>query len=127
MAPTMVLGLPSKNVMMANYDDAPYDFAPELKDSFEAFVASDYMKQIRKLGNDLPRYMLTRYGSNFDKENPLLTIQLKKTFWRHCPTMVLGLPSKNVMMANYDDAPYDFAPDRERALGEWTPGGEISE
>ena len=84
MAPTMVLGLPSKNVMMANYDDAPYDFAPELKDAFEAFVASDYMKQIRKLGNDLPRYMLTRYGSNFDKENPLLTIQLKKTFWRHC-------------------------------------------
>ena len=84
MAPTMVLGLPSKNVMMANYDDAPYDFPTELKDSFEAFVASDYMKQIRKLGNDLPRYMLTRYGSNFDKENPLLTIQLKKTFWRHC-------------------------------------------
>lgn len=84
MAPTMVLGLPSKNVMMANYDDAPYDFPTELKDSFEAFVATDYMKQIRKLGNDLPRYMLTRYGSNFDKENPLLIIQLKKTFWRHC-------------------------------------------
>ena len=51
---------------------------------------------------------------------------LNRTLWM-APTMVLGLPSKNVMMANYDDAPYDFAPDCERALGEWTPGGEISE
>ncbi len=84
MAPTMVLGLPSKSVMMANYDDTPYDFAPDLREDFDAFVASGYMKQIQKVGNDLPRYMLTRYGSNFDKENPLLTIQLKKTFWRHC-------------------------------------------
>ena len=84
MAPTMVLGLPSKSVMMANYDDTPYSFGPELKGEFETFAASDYIKQIQRMGNDLPRYMLTRYGSNFDKENPLLTIQLKKTFWRHC-------------------------------------------
>lgn len=84
MAPNLVLGLPSKSVMMANYDDAPYDFGPELKEDFEKFVASDYIKQIQSVGNDLPRYMLTRYGANFDKQNPLLTIQLKKTFWRHC-------------------------------------------
>lgn len=51
---------------------------------------------------------------------------LNRTLWM-APTMVLGLPSKNVMMANYDDAPYDFAPDCERALGEWTPRGEVSE
>ncbi len=84
MAPTIVLGLPSKCVMMTDYDDAPYNFARDLKGDFESFVTSDYIKKIQKEGNDLPRYMLTRYGSNFDKENPLLTIQLKKTYWRHC-------------------------------------------
>ena len=57
MAPNMVLGLPSKSVMMANYDDAPYSFGSELKEDFDVFEASDYMKQIQRLGNDLPRYM----------------------------------------------------------------------
>ena len=55
-----------------------------MKEDFSAFLRTDFIKEIQKVGNDLPRYMITRYGSNFDKENPLLTIQLKKTYWRHC-------------------------------------------
>ena len=84
MAPNMVLGLKSKCVMVADYDPTDYEFKSDLKEDFSAFLRTDFIKEIQKVGNDLPRYMITRYGSNFDKENPLLTIQLKKTYWRHC-------------------------------------------
>jgi len=84
MAPNMLLGMDPKSVVVSNYDDDPYVFDENLKESFDAFEKTKYLKDIQKVGNDLPRYMLTRFGPNFNKEKPLLTLQLKKTFWRHC-------------------------------------------
>lgn len=84
MAPNMILGLEPKDVIVAEYDDAPYKFKAKLKKKYEAFTKSKFIQDIQKQGNDLPRYMLTRYGPNFNKNHPLLTIQLKKTYWRQC-------------------------------------------
>lgn len=48
------------------------------------YDASKDFAETKKLGNDLPRYMLTRYGSNFDRNNPMLTLQLRKSSWSQC-------------------------------------------
>ena len=84
LAPKMILGLETKQVVVADYNGVPYDFTGDLSSEFIGFEQSEYINKIRCLGNDLPRYMLSRYGSNFDKSNPLLTLQLRKTSWSAC-------------------------------------------
>ncbi len=84
MAPNIVLGMDPEDVAITHFDPTEYEFPDELKTAFTDFEESEYLKQIQRLGNDLPRYMLTRYGSNFDNDHPMLTIQLRQTHWRHC-------------------------------------------
>ena len=84
-APKIVLGVEPGNVRVVDYDPTPYEFLDDtLNAEFEAFQASEQFRLTRALGNDLPRYMLTRFGSNFNKEKPILTFQLRKTTWGHC-------------------------------------------
>jgi len=84
-APNIVIGIEPKNVRVVDYNDTPFEFADdELLAAYKVFEASDSLKRIRSLGNDLPRYMLTRYGANFNKSNPILTLQLRKTSWGQC-------------------------------------------
>ena len=84
-APNIVIGIEPKNVRVVDYNNTPFEFADdELLAAYNVFEASDSLKRIRSLGNDLPRYMLTRYGANFNKSNPILTLQLRKTSWGQC-------------------------------------------
>lgn len=83
-APNMVLGLKPEKVVLSHYYDDPYSFPAEVQNDFDKFEASDYMSDIRSLGNDLPRYMLSRYSPNFNKKNPLLSINIRKTSWGAC-------------------------------------------
>lgn len=83
-APNLIMGLESQNVVIADYDDTPYVFPSDLAQEFADYEKSEYLTNIRSLGNDLPRYMLSKYGANVDKVRPILTLQLKKTSWGAC-------------------------------------------
>lgn len=84
-APNIVLGMKSENVRVTYFDPIPFEFVDnELKAEHMAFDNSESFQKTKELGNDLPRYMLTRYGANFNKENPILTLQLKQTSWSYC-------------------------------------------
>ncbi len=84
-APNIVIGIEPKNVRVVDYNDTPFEFVnDELRARFSVFEQSEAFKRTKSLGNNLPRYMLTRYGTNYDKSNPILTLQLRKTSWAFC-------------------------------------------
>ena len=84
-APNIILGVEPGNVRILEYDSDDYVFEdPELADEFDSFENSKEFRKVKALGNDLPRFMLTRYGSNFHKDMPILTLKLKRTTWGHC-------------------------------------------
>ena len=84
-APNIVIGIEPKNVRIVEYDDTPFEFIDkEEKEAEERYEQSEIFQGMRALGNDLPRFMLTKYSSNFNKERPILSLQLKKTSWGQC-------------------------------------------
>ena len=84
-APNIVLGVEPQNVMVTHYESKPFVFVDQvLQDGYEAYVNTKEFQKTRAMGNDLPRYMLTRYGGNFNKEKPVLWMQLRETSWGHC-------------------------------------------
>ena len=81
-APNIVLGVEPQNVMVTHYESKPFVFVDQvLQDGYEAYVNTKEFQKTRAMGNDLPRYMLTRYGGNFNKEKPVLWMQLRETSW----------------------------------------------
>ena len=85
MAPNIVVGIEPQNVRIVEYKDDPFEFVDkDLQIAYEKFENSEDFRQTRALGNDLPRFMLTKYSSNFNKERPILSLQLKKTSWGKC-------------------------------------------
>lgn len=84
-APNILLGIDPANVRLVEYDPIPFEFVDEeLQAEYDAFEMSEEFRLTKALGNDLPRFMLTRYGSNFNKTRPTLTLNLRKTTWGHC-------------------------------------------
>ena len=84
-APNIVLGIEPKNVIVTHYDSEPFTFVEqELQEEYEEYVNTEAFQKTIALGNDLPRYMLTRYGGNFNKERPVLWMQLRETSWGLC-------------------------------------------
>ena len=84
-APSIVIGIEPQNVRVAEYKEDPFEFVDdEMKSSFIRFEGSEAFKKTQSLGNDLPRFMLTKYSSNFNKEKPILSLQLRKTSWGKC-------------------------------------------
>lgn len=80
--PFMVRGWKTNEVLLENYDDIQYTFDDEeLKAEHEQYINTESFKSVRQSGNDLKRYMLTRYKQNFDRYNPKLILDLKKTAW----------------------------------------------
>lgn len=58
--------------MVTDFKKAPFVFeSEELKSACKRFVNSKEFEKIRTLGNDLPRFMMTKYSSNFNKEHPI--------------------------------------------------------
>ena len=85
MAPNIVVGIEPQNVRIVEYKDDPFEFVNEnLRIACEVFENSKDFQKTRALGNDLPRFMLTKYSSNFNKNKPILSLQLKKTSWGKC-------------------------------------------
>lgn len=85
MAPNIVVGIYPQNVRIIEYKDDPYEFVDkDLRVACERFENSDEFEKTRALGNDLPRFMLTKYNSNFNKEKPILSLRLRKTSWGKC-------------------------------------------
>lgn len=84
-APNIVIGVEPRDVMVTDFKKAPFVFeSEELKSACKRFVNSKEFEKIRALGNDLPRFMMTKYSSNFNKEHPILALQLRKTSWGKC-------------------------------------------
>ena len=74
-APNIIIGVKPDNVKVVNYDSTPFTFSEKgLEEEFQSFENAERFKQTKALGNDLPRYMLTRYGQNYNKENPVLVL-----------------------------------------------------
>lgn len=84
-APTIVIGVEPQNVMVTEYNHTLFEFAEKnLRMDCERFLHSGAFERTRALGNDLPRFMMTKYSSNFNKEKPILSLQLRKTSWGQC-------------------------------------------
>lgn len=84
-ASPLILGLKPENVIVDKYDGDSFYFSDDkFAKSFSEFESGNYMKGVRKMQNDLPRYMLERFNSNFNKNTPLLSINLKQTRWAYC-------------------------------------------
>jgi len=84
-APNIVIGIEPQNVRVVDYKDDLFRFEDkELQLSCKRYENSKEFKDIRALGNDLPRFMLTKYSSNFNKEKPILSLQLRKSSWGQC-------------------------------------------
>ena len=84
-APNIVLGVEPQDVRVMHYEPEPFAFEEdEHKNGLNELVNTKKFKETKALGNDLPRYMLTRYGGNFNKEKPVLWLQLRATSWGPC-------------------------------------------
>ena len=84
-APNIVLGVEPQNVRVTHYEPVPFAFLEdEHKKGLNELVNTKKFKETQALGNALPRYMLTRYGGNFNKERPVLWLQLRETSWGQC-------------------------------------------
>lgn len=84
-APNIVLGVEPQDVRVTHYEPEPFAFEEdEHKKGLEELVNTKRFKETKALGNALPRYMLTRYGGNFNKERPVLWLQLRETAWGPC-------------------------------------------
>ena len=84
-APNIVIGIEPQDVRIVEYKDEPFEFVDdEVRSSFKRFEGSEEYKKTQSQGNDLPRYMMTKYSSNFNKEKPILSLQLRKTSWGQC-------------------------------------------
>lgn len=84
-APNIVIGVEPQDVRVTHYDPVPFVFEDEEhKEGLKALENTKKFMETRALGNDLPRYMMTRYGGNFNKEKPLLWMQLRETTWGQC-------------------------------------------
>lgn len=83
-ADPIILGWTPAGVVVENYDDTAYEF----KESQLALEHADYkvseaFQKAIALGNNLPRYMVTRCKRNFNKDNPLLVLNLRRTEWSY--------------------------------------------
>lgn len=84
-APNMVIGIEPQRVHVVEYSDKLFRFEDrELQAACKRFEKSKAFESTRALGNNLPRFMLTKYSSNFNKEDPALSLQLRKTSWAQC-------------------------------------------
>lgn len=84
-SPNIVIGINPQDVRVGEYKDELFEFADqELLNAYEKYMNSEEFKEMQAVGNDLPRFMLTKYTSNFNKEKPLLLLQLRKTSWGAC-------------------------------------------
>ncbi len=84
-APNIVIGIAPQDVRVVEYSDKMFTFADSgLRAACKRFEASKGFEKTLALGNNLPRFMLTKYSSNFNKEEPILSLQLRKTSWAQC-------------------------------------------
>lgn len=82
----MLLGWRADHIMVENYDKVKYKFAggrnkSGLKHRHSKFYKGKHFQSIERCGNNLTRYMLTRYKANVNKADPRLVIYLKNTSW----------------------------------------------
>lgn len=84
-APNIVIGVEPQDVRVVEYSGKMFSFADsKLRTACKRFEQSRAFEKTQALGNNLPRFMLTKYSANFNKERPILSFQLKKTSWAQC-------------------------------------------
>ena len=84
-APNIVIGIEPQDVRVTEYKEELFEFEDkELRAACARYEGSEEFGKTRALGNDLPRFMMTKYSSNFNKERPILSLQLRKTSWGQC-------------------------------------------
>lgn len=83
----MVVGWKPDHVMIERYDPTMFSFSECNKEGdilskeHEAFCNSDSFRSVIRCGNDLTRYMITRFRANVNKTDPRLIVDLRKTEW----------------------------------------------
>lgn len=77
----IIFGWKPEDILVAKYDDVLYHFAPQKNKEYEEFKQSPEFQQTIRLGNNMPRVMLTNYRSNFNDKEKKLVLDLRRTEW----------------------------------------------
>lgn len=83
----MLLGWKADHIMVEKCDNVKYTFPNSsddecgLQQKHAEFYSGEDFQSVERCGNNLTRYMLTRYKANVNKSDPRLVIDLRNTSW----------------------------------------------
>jgi len=81
----LIFGWKTKDIRINQYDDVSYKISTVgqyiSEEGYKDFVNTERFSKTIEYGNNLPRVMLTRYASNYNKSKRLLLLDFKRTEW----------------------------------------------
>lgn len=81
LAPNIILGWKPKDIRIGKYESEKYEFPRKEENSYNKYCETPKIIEATERGNNLPRYMVTEYTPNFNKNDQRLYINLQKTDW----------------------------------------------